>query len=258
MTRLSEKEVLARSHASCLANVRKLISWGSNLTDISIVREMVNLEVLNVSVNNLTSLSDLSHCPRLKELYIRKNNVSNIEEITFLKNLPQLSVLWINDNPICDTSHYRETIIRTLPNLSKLDSIVINEEEHDTAERLGQLLVGEEVLPDYEGLDLNHTLSTDAVALHIKNNLSNHNYDEKIPNGNKSEVNGDLSECGSSDLELEPTSLKNSSGKDSNTVSAIKLLLNDLGSGDLQNIVSYAQNILKSQDEECRRSILED
>jgi len=88
MTKLNEKEVLARSRATSLSNVRKLICWGSNLTDISIVRQMVNLEILNVSVNNLTTLKDLSHCPRLKELYIRKNHVNSIDEIAFLKNLP--------------------------------------------------------------------------------------------------------------------------------------------------------------------------
>ena len=105
MTKLSEKEVLSRSRAACLSNVRKLISWGNDLTDISIVRKTVNLEILNVSVNKLTSLRDLSHCPKLKELYLRKNCIRNLEEVAYLKNLPQLTVLWINDNPMCDEPH---------------------------------------------------------------------------------------------------------------------------------------------------------
>merc|ERR1711955_12708 len=126
MTKLNEKEVLARAHATCLSNVRKLICWGSNLTDISIVQQMVNLEILNVSVNNLTTLKDLIHCPRLKELYIRKNQIRNIDEIAFLKNLPQLSVLWINDNPISKLPRYRETVLCNLPSLLKLDSLQVS------------------------------------------------------------------------------------------------------------------------------------
>ena len=263
MTKLSEKEVLSRSRAACLSNVRKLISWGNDLTDISIVQKTVNLEILNVSVNKLTSLRDLSHCPKLKELYMRKNSIRNLEEVAYLKNLPQLNVLWINDNPMCDTPYYRETMIRTLPNLTKLDSVLISDEERRTAERFGKVLSTEEVLPNFEGLDLNHTLTTNAVALHVKNNL-NSKSDEKLPistTEEQSEVNGilHLEECESDEFEVSESSLPatcNGHEKDSNAVAAIKLLMSDMDHRDLQKIRDYAQCLLGSGQREGSRSVV--
>ena len=280
MTKLSEKEVLSRSRAACLSNVRKLITWGSDLTDISVVRDTVNLEVLNVSVNKLTTLTHLSHCPKLKELYVRRNCIQNIQEVAFLKNLPQLTVLWINDNPMCDgVEFYRETIIRNLPNLTKLDSVVVTDEERRRAEKVGSVLDTDEILPNFDGLDLNHTLTDNAVALHIKNNLclqqrlqcSNSDGEEKLPIIEATtvhptaETNGHIdqdseeSEIGStngSDLRLTDSTTSTTPEKDSNTVSAVKLLLDTMNVADLQKIFNHTQSLLRSENSECSRGIV--
>lgn len=39
---------------------------------ISIIRQMPNLEVLSLSVNKISTLADFAHCPKLRELYLRK------------------------------------------------------------------------------------------------------------------------------------------------------------------------------------------
>ena len=296
MTKLNEKEVLARSHATCLGNVRKLICWGSNLTDISIVQKMVNLEVLNVSVNNLSTLKDLSHCPRLKEIYIRKNHVKNIDQIAFLKNLPQLTVLWLSDNPISSFPKYREIVLRNLPGLVKLDSVEVTNEEKILSEEHGCLVESEELLPNYQGLDLNHTLTMDAVLLHTKNNPHNRmkETNEKLPTAvNINDANQRRLELGLKQLDLRSSSVlhdsdemkcndggtsstvnrsddakcngllsvnkalkeetKNSScnitNRHSNTVNAIKLLLNDLESAELHEVNVYTQSLLKTYNE---------
>ena len=75
------------------------------------------------SVNNLTSLEDFAHCPSLQELYIRKNRVEDLRDVHYLKKLERLRVLWLSDNPCAEQDNYRMTVLRTLPNLQKLDNV---------------------------------------------------------------------------------------------------------------------------------------
>ncbi|XP_070175510.1 cilia- and flagella-associated protein 410-like [Littorina saxatilis] len=98
----------------------------SQIQDASIVRRMPNLEVCSLSVNNLSSLEDFSHCTNLQELYIRKNRVGSLTDVVYLKELEKLRVLWLADNPCSQGDNYRMTVLRTLPNLQKL------EEEEDS------------------------------------------------------------------------------------------------------------------------------
>jgi len=168
-------------------------------------------------------------------------------------------VLWINDNPISKISRYRETVICNLPSLLKLDSIQVSKEEKDLALKHGQYIGSDEILPDFEGLDLNHTLTINAVTSHIKGNLHNQSsVDEKLPSMTRNEnitFNGDVE--GSLSLQEERTSSLTTTSRHSNTVNAIKLLLKDLDYIDLQDINAYTQNLLKCADKEnvCNRSI---
>lgn len=157
---LDEKECLNRSRASCLENIRNLNVWGSSLHDISIIQNLINVEVLNLSVNDVITLKDLSYCPRIKEVYLRRNKINDLKEIRFLKNLSNLQILWLADNPCTQDENYKNTVIRNLPNLMKLDSCVITEEDRKTANEQGVLFPKDENLPDYEGLELDKTLTT--------------------------------------------------------------------------------------------------
>lgn len=75
------------------------------------------------SVNNLTTLEDFAHCPNLRELYVRKNHVKNLSDIHYLRSLKRLRALWLSDNPCAEGEKYRMTVLKTLPNLQKLDNI---------------------------------------------------------------------------------------------------------------------------------------
>ena len=75
------------------------------------------------SVNNIQTLEDFSHCPNLTELYIRKNKIKTLSEINHLRELPKLRNLWLADNPCSGGDNYRHTVLRTLPNLQKLDNV---------------------------------------------------------------------------------------------------------------------------------------
>jgi Leucine-rich repeat (LRR) protein len=90
---------------------------------------MPNLEVVSLSVNKISTLQPFSQCFKIQELYLRKNLVSDLSEITHLVNLKNLRVLWLSDNPCSADQYYRPTIIRLLPQLTKIDSHEISEDE---------------------------------------------------------------------------------------------------------------------------------
>ncbi|XP_068212665.1 uncharacterized protein F09G8.5 isoform X2 [Palaemon carinicauda] len=129
MTKLTEDMVVARSKGSDLHNVKKLNCWGSELSDVSVVRKLPNVEVLSLSVNNIRTLADFQYCPHLQELYIRKNSITDINEVLYLRNLPKLKSLWLADNPCANFEQYRQTVLRALPHLQKLDNVAVDSEE---------------------------------------------------------------------------------------------------------------------------------
>ncbi|XP_038077719.1 cilia- and flagella-associated protein 410-like isoform X2 [Patiria miniata] len=94
---------------------------------------MPTIEVINLSVNSITTLEDFAHCPNLVELYIRKNCIGDLSEIWYLRNLRKLRVLWLADNPCAAGDHYRLTVLRMLPNLQKLDNSLVTNDEVNRA-----------------------------------------------------------------------------------------------------------------------------
>ena len=56
--------------------MKSLNLWGQDLSDVSLLTQMCAVEVLSLSVNNISSLKDFSSCHKLQELYLRKNEVS--------------------------------------------------------------------------------------------------------------------------------------------------------------------------------------
>ncbi|XP_036670999.3 myb-like protein Q isoform X2 [Drosophila suzukii] len=139
MSRLTEEMVIARAKQSDLALIKKLNCWGSDLSDVSIIKRMRGVEVLALSVNKISTLSPFEDCNKLQELYLRKNNISDINEIAYLQNLPALRYLWLEENPCCDRAgaNYRALVLRALPNLKKLDNVEVTQEELDDALRGG-------------------------------------------------------------------------------------------------------------------------
>lgn len=92
---LNAETVLLRTKAGSLDAVKNLNLWGNDIDDVSILREMPNLEVLSLSVNKINTLKYFQYCKKLTELYLRKNLISDLREIKYLQNLPSLKVLWL-------------------------------------------------------------------------------------------------------------------------------------------------------------------
>jgi Leucine-rich repeat (LRR) protein len=117
-----------------LSTIKNLNLWGNDLEDISLIKEMPNIEICSLSLNKIYSLKDFASCKKLAELYLRKNLVTELQEVKYLTMCPSLKVLWLWDNPIADHPFYRSYIIKILPNLVKLDNANVTPEERTQAQ----------------------------------------------------------------------------------------------------------------------------
>ena len=129
MSKLTEKEVLKNARVVSLEHVKTLNCWARKLKDVSILSQLTNLEVLNLSCNDVGTLESLTNCAKLTELYIRRNQLSDFKELQYLASLSKLEVLWLHDNPISSDPSYRSKVIRMLPQVKKLDNQIVSEEE---------------------------------------------------------------------------------------------------------------------------------
>ncbi|KAG7210397.1 hypothetical protein KM043_011929 [Ampulex compressa] len=141
MVKLTEEMVVARTRISDFSAVKKLNCWGSELTDVSLLRKMQNVEVLSFSVNNINTLADFQYCLSLQDLFVRKNNIKDLNEVCYLQNLPNLRNLWLGENPCAEREGYRLAVLKALPNLEKLDDTIVSPEEIQTAMARGRTLV---------------------------------------------------------------------------------------------------------------------
>ncbi|XP_034243182.1 uncharacterized protein LOC117646395 isoform X3 [Thrips palmi] len=138
MARLTEEMVVARTKQSDIGQVTKLNCWGSELSDVRLLRRMQNVEVLSLSVNKIRSLEDFQHCRNLVELFVRKNEIADLNQILYLQHLPKLRNLWLEENPCANEDEYRYTVLRALPSLKTLDKVPVQPEEVQDAMRRGR------------------------------------------------------------------------------------------------------------------------
>ncbi|XP_029663899.1 uncharacterized protein LOC115235927 isoform X4 [Formica exsecta] len=141
MVKLTEEMVVARTRVSDFSAVKKLNCWGTELTDVSILRKMTNVEVLSLSINNINTLADFQYCHKLQDLFIRRNSIKDLNEVCYLQGLPNLRNLWLGENPCAEKEGYRLAVLRALPNLEKLDDKVVLPEEVQTAMAIGRPLI---------------------------------------------------------------------------------------------------------------------
>ncbi|KAK0175568.1 hypothetical protein PV327_009308 [Microctonus hyperodae] len=75
MVRLTEEMVVARSRISDLTAVKKLNCWGSELTDISILRELKKVEVLSLRYR-LSVIRALPHLEKLDDKFVTTDEIN--------------------------------------------------------------------------------------------------------------------------------------------------------------------------------------
>ena len=65
---------------------------GAPDSQLSILSKMPNVEVLSLSINEVTTLRYFQSCTKLRELYLRRNQLANMNEIKHLAELSELKV----------------------------------------------------------------------------------------------------------------------------------------------------------------------
>ncbi|GBP78397.1 Uncharacterized protein F09G8.5 [Eumeta japonica] len=142
---------------------------GAELSDVSLLQRMPNVEVLALRyashprrptralarrpdhiLNKIRTLSDFAHLSRLRELYVRKNEVGALSEVRHLRRLPLLTALWLEENPCAARADYRHTVLRNLPQLTRLDDRPVLPDELEEAQRRGVLYAHDDDEPDEE------------------------------------------------------------------------------------------------------------
>ena len=156
--KLTRELIVQKIRSDRLGSIKNLNLWGTNLDDVSLIQEMPSLEIISLSVNKIRTLKAFAGLPNLRELYLRNNMISDLNEIKNLMDCENLQILWLKENPIADNPNYRNIIISALPQLVKLDDILITEEERLNAEK---------------GI-------FNALPTQNKKNLSSNNYDDDI------------------------------------------------------------------------------
>ncbi|XP_051943126.1 cilia and flagella associated protein 410 [Hippocampus zosterae] len=235
MMKLTRKHVLTEAKASDLESVRKLNCWGCKLTDVSILSQMPNIEVLTLSTNSISSLAPLAGCLSLCELYLRRNMIASLSELCYLRPMTRLRVLWLADNPCCgeNSSQYRLTVLRCLPGLQKLDNQVVTEDETALAQ-----LEGKEISAPPNAAQ--QQLSTNGLTNTAKENTSRSREVEEIKEELRVKPQSkDQFPC----LHSQST---RSSMKKTHTLDAVLLLLRDLDHEELRIVHAEAQNRLRT------------
>jgi len=131
---LTTNLVLQKTKLDNMKHVHKLNVCGVHVSDIGVLRDAPNVEVLSLSVNAIEDLSVLGDLPKLRELYLRKNHIIDLKQVLHLSKLSYLSNLNMSENPVSSDPSYRAFIIAALPNLARLDDVDIDVRERDDAE----------------------------------------------------------------------------------------------------------------------------
>lgn len=136
--RICVKSILEKANVEHLTEVVHLNLWGMCITDIRLLENIENVEILSLTMNKISDIRPIRKCVRLEQLYLRHNLIVNLKSaMEVLRQLPKLRVLWLEENPCVqslDPTLYRYYMITNLPNLSRLDNKEITPQERLRAE----------------------------------------------------------------------------------------------------------------------------
>ena len=94
----------------------------------TLVNLVNSLTILNISGDNLDTLTEIGSLINLEDLNASNNKLTDMKEISILlKCWPKLYKLNLTGNPICSKNKYRERIIVQAPNIEILDDKEIKE-----------------------------------------------------------------------------------------------------------------------------------
>jgi Leucine-rich repeat (LRR) protein len=84
MVKLTLDLIIQKCKTDNLTKIKKLDVWSSELEEVSLIKDMPNLEICSLSLNLISSLKYFGYSQNLAELYLRKNHISDLLEIKHL------------------------------------------------------------------------------------------------------------------------------------------------------------------------------
>ena len=149
---------LLKSHARGvdLRNLEHLNLHGNNIRTLECLGGLTNLKVLVLSFNEIHKVEGLDELRKLQRLELGFNLIKRIEGLRGLaslqmlelnnnlvyrledigvlkKHVPGLTELNMRNNAVCEVKSYRSHVLRRLTNLSILDGVAVEPEEHQNA-----------------------------------------------------------------------------------------------------------------------------
>ncbi|CAD8096582.1 unnamed protein product [Paramecium sonneborni] len=109
--------------------VKKLNLWGIDCEDVSPLTMFPNLQILQLSRNQIGTLKHISKLKQLKELYLGQNKIKDIKELEYLKELYNLRVLSLIENPVVEHPEYKKVALKHCLGLQILDDSKITEKD---------------------------------------------------------------------------------------------------------------------------------
>ena len=107
---------------------------GLNTVLEGIMENARNLQWIDISHNYLVNLDyDFADFPHLKTLYLHCNYIADLAQLEKLKHLEELKTITVHGNPLTNVANFRVLAISILPDLKKLDSVLISKKERDNA-----------------------------------------------------------------------------------------------------------------------------
>ncbi|XP_045568071.1 leucine-rich repeat and guanylate kinase domain-containing protein-like, partial [Salmo salar] len=125
---------LAHNKISCISGLDKLpikdlCLRGNQIEKIENVETLRTLQVLDLSLNRITSLSGLQNLHLLGSINLESNLISEIKEATHIHDLCLLRELNLQRNPVQEQLDYRLAVIFLLQHLTGLDQEKVTVEE---------------------------------------------------------------------------------------------------------------------------------
>lgn len=93
-----------------------------------------NLRWIDLSHNTFSKLTtDFGRFAQLRSLYLHCNKIRDMEELRKIQNISKLRTLTIHGNPLDQLPNFRTYVIAVLPNIKKLDTVLVSYKERDNA-----------------------------------------------------------------------------------------------------------------------------
>lgn len=116
----------------CYNKIRELHNFESVVAFV--MPDYKNLQWVDLSHNYLEKLDySFEGFPQLRTLYLHCNYLTDLNDFAQLSSHQQLKTLMIHGNPLTAVPNFRCFLISVLPNLKKIDSVLVSRKEVDNA-----------------------------------------------------------------------------------------------------------------------------